>query len=184
MVRKEIKEAKMAKKEAFFQVSSVRALGAFVSMLWVVGIAGFIVYAGLIVVSALKSQPGMALGKRIVSGPALGLGAAGLLTLAVFLWIIFHLKKLLRTVERGTPFAKDNPRWIRRVAYGVFAWMPLQIISKILLMGLAEAVMPGNFIDLLLRDFLMPIFLGTAVLVIARVFETGVRLQQDQSLTI
>ncbi len=170
----------MAKKEAFLQVSSVRALSAFVGMLWIIGIAAFIMDAVLVLISLLKSS--LAEEKGMIYAGSLYL--ASLLTAGIFLWIIYHLRKIITTVEQGNPFEKENPSWIRRIAYGVFVWMPLQIFSKIMLKGLSEAVRADNFFDLLLRDFMMPVFLGTAILVIARVFETGVRLQQDQSLTI
>lgn len=170
----------MAKKEAFFQASSVRALSAFVSILWIVGIVAFIADAVLLLFSLLKSP--LAKEKGIIYAGSLYF--ASLLTVGVFLWIIYHLKKLVKTVEQGNAFEKENPGRIRRIAYGVFVWMPLQIYSKIMLKGFAEAVKTENFFDLLLRDFMLPLFLGTAVLVIARVFETGVRLQQDQTLTI
>jgi uncharacterized membrane protein len=170
----------MAKKETFLQASSVRALAAFVSILWIVGIAGLIMYAGLGLISFVKSLSGKEEGLFTTGG----LYLAGLLTACIFLWIIYNLKKLLKTVDQGNPFEKDNPGRIRRIAYGVYVLIPLQIFSKLIMIGFSEAAKTGNFVDLLLRDLMMPVFLGTAILVIARVFETGVRLQQDQSLTI
>ncbi len=44
---------------------------------------------------------------------------------------------LIKTVEQGNPFQKENPGRIRRIAYGVFVWMPLEIFSKTMLKGRA-----------------------------------------------
>lgn len=170
----------MTKKEALLQASSVRALSAFVSILWIVGIAAFFMNAVLVLISVLRSP--LSEGKGLLY--AAGIGLASLLTVGVFLWIIHHLRKLVRTVEQGHPFDNENPGSIRRIAYGVFLWVPLRIFSKIMLEGISEVTQGGAFIDLLVRDFMIPVFLGTVILVIAKVFETGVRLRQDQSLTI
>jgi len=109
---------------------------------------------------------------------------ASLLTAIIFLWIIYCLQKLVQTVEQNHPFDQANPGRIRRIAYGVFVWILLRVFSEIMMKGLSDVLKTENFFDLLLCDVLTPVFLGTAILVIAKVFETGVRLEQDQTLTV
>ncbi len=151
-------------------------------MLWIVGIAGFIMNVGAVLFALWKSPTPLMKEKGIVYAGSLYF--ARLLVGGVLLSIIYHLKKFIKTVKQGDPFEKRNPGWIRRIAYGVFAWMPLQILATFMVKGFSEAVEMENFINLLLRDFMWPLFLGTVILVIARAFETGVKMQQDQSLTI
>jgi hypothetical protein len=170
----------MAKTETFFQMSSVRTFSTFISILWIIGLAALFFDAVLIPFNLLKSP--LMKGKGIIYSGSIYL--ASLLTVVVFLWIIYYLRKLVQTVEQNHPFDKANPGRIRRIAYGVFVWMLLRIFSEIMMKGLSSVLKAENFFDLLLRDVLTLVFLGTAILVIAKVFEAGVRLEQDQTLTI
>jgi len=170
----------MAKKETFFRISSVRAFSTFISILWIIGLTTFFMDAVLIPFSLLKSP--MMKGKGIIYSGSIYL--ASLLTVVVFLWIIYCLRKLVQTVKQNHPFDQANPGRIRRIAYGVFVWMPLRIFSEIMMKGLSDVLKTENFFDFLLRNVLMLVFLGTAILVIAKVFEAGVRLEQDQTLTV
>jgi len=170
----------MAKKDTFFRMSSVRAFRAFISILWIIGLAALFFDAVLMLFSLLKS-PLMKEKGIIYSG---SIYLASLLTVVVFLWIIHYLRKLVQTVEQNHPFDQANPGRIRRIAYGVFVWMPLRIFSEVMLKGPSGVLKTENFFDLLRSDVLMLVFLGTAILVIAKVFEAGVRLEQDQTLTI
>lgn len=45
----------MANKETFFSVSSIRAFSAFISILWIVGLAALFFNAVLILISLIKS---------------------------------------------------------------------------------------------------------------------------------
>jgi hypothetical protein len=170
----------MAKKETFFSVSSVRAFSAFLSILWIIGLATLFLDAVLILFILLKfvrmNEKGI-----IYSG---SFYFASLLAVGVFLWIVYYLRKLVKTVEKNHPFDQANPGRIRRIAFGVFVWMPLRIFSKIMMKGFSDVLKTKNFFGLLVSDVFMLVFMGTAILVIAKLFEAGVRLEQDQTLTI
>jgi len=172
----------MAKKEGFLQAPSVRALSVSISILWIVSIAVFIVTTAFVFFTLLKSPSPLMKEKGVVYAGSLYL--ARVFADSVFLWIIYLLRKLIKTVEQGNPFEKRNPAWIRQIAYGIFSWIPLKVFSTIMSEGFSVAVKTDYVVRLLLRDFLMPLFIGMVILIIARVFETGVRMQLDQSLTI
>lgn len=174
----------MAKNESPLQASSIKALNAFVSIIWIFGIITLIAVGVMIPIMLLASPPS----KENWILFAGGLYLSSLILEGISLWIINHLKNLVETVEQGSPFDKKNPGRIRCIAYGVFAWVPVKIFYKLMHEGYFGSINNGNIMDLLWRplfnDFTTAIFIGIVILVIARVFEIGVRLQQDQSLTI
>jgi hypothetical protein len=118
-----------------------------------------------------------------------GQGYALLIPLALavgLLWVITQLRRFIGTVKRGTPFTPENPRTLRRIGYAVFAAGPVVgLLSYIYgsayqhLVDFPDAVVKVPFDA---HPFVM--FLGLVILVIAQVFDYGVKLQAEQDLTV
>jgi hypothetical protein len=172
----------MVRNEASVRGSSVRALSIFVNVLWIGGIILLILNTVHVLFMLLIFPSPLIKEKGIIYAGSFYFAA--LLYEAVFLWILYHLRKLLKTVEQGNPFEKRNPIWIRHIAYGFFFWIPLQVIEKVMRKGISYVFQTDYWVGILFFNLVMPLFIGMVIFVIARVFEAGVRMQQDQSLTI
>jgi Na+/melibiose symporter-like transporter len=172
----------MKEKGAGPQGSPVRALSIFVNVLWVGGIILLILNTGHVLFMLLMSPSPLVEEKGFFYAGSMYF--AVLLSEAVFLWIIYHLRKLLKTVEQGNPFERRNPVWIRHIAYGFLFWIPFQVIETIMSKGISYTFKTDYWVGVLFFKIMLPLFIGMVILVIARVFEAGVRMQQDQSLTI
>lgn len=174
----------------------VKFLAAVINVAWVLGIISFII---TLLVTPIGLVGGM-LGSGIFDlsaraifhqmfGPIwlMGVYSSSLLASGFFLWIVYHLRLLMRTIKAGDPFNPANPGRIRRIAYAVVAWAPLRLVSFVLKGNLIfhgpsftlSALMP---LSLLLAAEL--VFFGLGILVIAQIFERGLQLQQDQDLTV
>jgi len=164
------------------QGSPVRTLSIFVNVLWIGGIILLILNTGHVLFMLLMSPSPLVEEKGLIYAGSMYF--AVLLSEAVFLWIIYHLRKLLKTVEQGNPFEKRNPVWIRHIAHGFFFWIPFQVIETIMSKGISYTFKTDYWVGVLFFKIMLPLFIGMVILVIARVFEAGVRMQQDQSLTI
>ena len=103
---------------------------------------------------------------------------------AIFLWIVWHLRKLIQAIKAGNPFSPENPGRIRKIGYAILLWAPVDKLIFFLLFKLfgLHYLFLGSGIST--RPFLEMIFFGLVVLVIAEVFQRGVKLQQEQELTI
>ena len=108
------------------------------------------------------------------------------LFVAGFLWGLHHLRKFFRTVKDGHPFHPDNPRRIKFIGCLIAAWGPVSgIIMYIQGKIVAGKIsVPGIAQEIHLDIGPEYIFLGLVIIVIARILEIGVNLQQEQELTI
>ena len=92
----------------------------------------------------------------------------------------------MQAIKQGKIFIPENPSRIRRIAYAIFLWAPIEILFY----GVMFRGFPVNMAPLIpisgmpIRVFLELIFFGLAILVIAEVFQRGVKLQQEQDLTV
>jgi hypothetical protein len=106
------------------------------------------------------------------------------LTGPIYFFIAYGIFKLISLISRGEPFSPGSPRHIRRIGYAVLG---LAVINAIV-NAISEFTSPGvdvsGAIVRILYSGLSTVLLGFGFLVIARVLETGVRLQQDQNLTV
>ncbi len=106
----------------------------------------------------------------------------------LYLIVAFLLRKIVRSARDGNPFTFDNVRRVRLIGilimlYGpllslVYYFVSLSYLEYLRIPG-AEVSAGFNFgmtINMLL--------LGLLVLVLAQVFDTGVRLQTDNDLTV
>jgi hypothetical protein len=111
-------------------------------------------------------------------------GAAVMMGLA--LWMLAELAALCRSVRDGHPFAPRNAGRIRRLAFAVV----LAELSRAAIVYAAHAYVAAHFAAEHLRFAAWPRISGLEVvsalilLVLAEVFRTGTRLDEDQSLTV
>jgi len=178
----------------------VKSFGSLVNILWVLGIIGA-GFAAIVIPIGLSG--GFSKGEIFkfqarldfineIGGPFL-LGTIyliGLFTWTLFLWIVYHLRLLIHAVKEGKPFNRENPKRIRKIACAVLIWAPVETLffylkSQFIInttsypgvgMGLVSELLFGIFMEL--------VFIGLCVLVVAQISSMGVRLQQDQDLTI
>jgi hypothetical protein len=125
---------------------------------------------------AFKPFPGLAeetraLFDKVVAGP-------------LYFFIAYSLFKLIRLISRGEPFNPASPRHIRWIGFSVLGLAAIRAIAT----GIAEyaaheAVVQDSLIRILYGG-LSTLLLGFGFLVIAKVFEIGVSLKQDQDLTV
>ena len=170
----------MTNKKSGNQSSVIRAFSLLVNLFWIVAILGACLAAILTpfrLISMLKDKVPIIIASAYFHS---------LLVSAAYLWIIYFLRKLMLAVKENTPFDPMNPGRIRKMAYGVFALVPVDIFNKIWWM---EEFYPPtfatkDFVDILWGSLFKLTFLGLGILVIAKVFELGVVLKDEQKLTI
>jgi hypothetical protein len=106
------------------------------------------------------------------------------LTGLIYFFIAFCIFRLINLISRGDPYNPASPRIIRRIGCAVLS---LAVINAVV-MTLSEFTSPSVYVPevivRILYHSLSTLLLGFGFLVIARVIETGVRLQQDQNLTV
>jgi hypothetical protein len=108
-----------------------------------------------------------------------GLGAP------LYVFIAFCLFKLTNLIAHREPFNPSSPRYVRRIAYAVFSLFFVNaIISAINEFASPEVVISDAIIRFLFSGGLIALVLGFGFLVIAAVLDVGVKLQQEQNLTV
>lgn len=111
-------------------------------------------------------------------------GAAAMIALT--LWILAELAALCRSIRDGQPFAPRNAGRIRRLALALV----LGEVSRAAIVYTAHAYAAAHFAANHLRFTASPhidvpaIVSALILLVLAEVFRTGTRLDEDQSLTV
>ena len=101
----------------------------------------------------------------------------------IYFFIAYYIFKLIGLISRGETFSSASPRYIRRIGYAVFCLAANNAVVN----TIVDFNSAGFFSDkvvMVLYDGLGTLLLGFGLLVIARVLETAVRLQQDQDLTV
>jgi hypothetical protein len=176
----------------------VKALSLFVNIIWVLGIIGacaqlLLAPLGLLRIAQfhINTMPFNFMKGFFYFGfgglPSIMLASLiSLLIWVIFLWIVWHLRKLILAIKEGRPFHPENPGRIRKIAYAVLLWAPVEILFYgIMFRGLAVNLRPiSSFSGMPVRVFFELIFFGLAILVIAEVFQRGVQLQREQDLTV
>jgi TRAP-type C4-dicarboxylate transport system permease small subunit len=112
--------------------------------------------------------------------------AVGALMIATALWIVMQLLALFRELRAGHPFAPVNASRVRRIAWTVIAIEPMRAIVEYGSTSFVHAhfIAFGLSFPSRMNLNVGTIFIGLVILVIAEVFRTGARLDEDQSLTI
>jgi hypothetical protein len=101
----------------------------------------------------------------------------------VLVWILVHLQTLLTAVIRGQSFDGRNPKRIRRVGYGAFASALVGFLTDVYWSGWPKPNLI-DFKNIFAGEIGRMIIFGVGLLIIAKVFETGLALKRDQDLTI
>jgi hypothetical protein len=101
----------------------------------------------------------------------------------IYFFIAYYIFKLISLISRGETFISVSPRYIRRIGYAVFCLA----VNNAVVNAIVDFSRAGFFSDKvvsILYSGLGTLLLGFGFLVIAKVIEIGVRLQQDQNLTV
>jgi hypothetical protein len=107
-------------------------------------------------------------------------------SLGFVLWVLSQLRAVFRTLRAGTPFVPDNVTRIRRIGYALILGECARAVFifinnyQVLTHVSADVVRFTLWPDLSFRTILH----GVLILVLAEVFRVGVRLDEDQSLTV
>ena len=101
----------------------------------------------------------------------------------IFLFIAYCIFKLIGLISRGEPFNPASPRNIRRIGYAVLGLTATNAVVNAI-SAFTTLGFPSEKFVWILYSGLGTLLLGFGFLVIARVIEAGVRLQQDQNLTV
>jgi hypothetical protein len=115
-----------------------------------------------------------------------------LLCASVFLWTLHQLRGLMRTVRQGHPFDPLNSKRIRRIAYVIIASGPLYDLAQWFelaatfnrVVAVMKHTLPAASVGYHVRVSWEPVVIGLIILAIAHAFDAGVRLQNDQDLTV
>jgi hypothetical protein len=109
------------------------------------------------------------------------------LTGVLYLVIIYQLYRLIGLITRGDPFNQESPKRIRRIAYYTFGMAAINTVGEsvrhISLLGFSSPNFWLSMTSTLLRGAQTVLF-GVGILIIAFVLDVGVKLQQDQNLTV
>ena len=115
----------------------------------------------------------------------LNFGLAG----PVYFYICDCIFRLVGLITNGESFTPSFPRHVRRIAYAVFLLALINAVANALSSlgtgptAISWTILSGTALRVL-HGGLGALLLGFGFLVIARVIEVGVRLQQDQNLTV
>ena len=107
---------------------------------------------------------------------------------AIYFFIAYNIFNLISLISRGQPFSPASPRYIRRTGYAVLCLAAINAVVNAFSAFPLDYPPPVGFLSKavigMILDGLSTLLLGFGFLVIARVIEVGVRLQQDQNLTV
>ncbi|MGD1009189.1 MAG: DUF2975 domain-containing protein [Candidatus Aminicenantales bacterium] len=106
------------------------------------------------------------------------------LTGPIYFFIAYCVFKLIVLISRAEPFSSASPRYIRRIGYAVFGLAAINAVVTTIFELTSPGVLVSEVIVRVLYGGLGTLLLGFGFLVIAKVLEAGVALQQDQDLTV
>lgn len=109
-----------------------------------------------------------------------------LMLLVIYLWVVWILRRFLRSIRTGTPFIRENVRRLKSISWIVIFTGPLYGVFNYIY-GSAYAGrldIPGATVRINSDANLLMIVIGVVLLVISHVFDHGVSLTEDRELTI
>lgn len=113
--------------------------------------------------------------------------AIGMIYDSAWMIILFWvLRKLVRSLKHGRPFIPDNVRRIRALGLLIILDFPVTWFLNYLNNNqyIGKLDIPGAEISMNAVPEINTLLLGLLILVLAQVFDTGVRLQSDNDLTV
>lgn len=179
----------MAEKKNWKDIETVRIFKILLIAMSGIYAVGFIIYGVIEAPRQIKYLARLSDARQVVFNLSHWLG--GIFLGLIYFWILYHLYRLLIVITKGEPFHAATPGRMRRIAYGAFALVVVRGAVN-LAQGWASSAGSGPFMDMfknafisnLMGEGLRMILLGVGILIMAEVFEAGVRLKQDQDLTI
>ena len=159
--------------------SSIRLVRLIVSASWYLT---WVTIAIRLIMLAAGLVHGEEESESIVLGALAWSDAIPFVSSLITLWILYHLRCFFRLVAQGSPFAPEIPRRTRSIGYAIIAWSPLTALASIWLHYLDA--LPGPHLIVGGGWSAELIFIGLVILVLARVFEVGVGMQEEQNLTV
>jgi len=165
------------KKNKENQPSYIRAFSLLVNIFWIIAVVGLVLTVVLGGVLLIQSSGDSIQMKTVIS-------LSSFLNSLIFVMIIFYIRKIIRSIKAKSPFEAANVQRIKKIAWAVFVLIPVDILGKILIQGFDKIFSSTHFIDLVWGGFFKLLFIGLGILVIAKVFESGIELQKEKSLTI
>ncbi|HOJ58202.1 MAG TPA: DUF2975 domain-containing protein [Bacillota bacterium] len=180
-----------------------RVLGFLWYAFWVIGIllAGWQLFTGIFPEKSLTNLPPASLQ---IQTPGLDIKFEGVtaaivsqrflwLTLfstvvvfAVYLYVLYNLRRVFATLVAGNPFARENVSSIRRIGGAVITGAVVRSLVQTAfgLFFAQNVAIPGvDFTAKLTLDF-VTLFLGFVILVLAEIFRMGSELKEEQDLTV
>jgi hypothetical protein len=109
---------------------------------------------------------------------------AWFLTIGILVWLLVHVYQLISAISNNATFGSENPRRVRKIAYGALALGVVTLLSE----GLIYLMTPVSTLKMLVYNLMgLPMwafFFFFVLLVIARVFEEGLKMKENENLTI
>jgi len=106
----------------------------------------------------------------------------------IYFFIAYNIFNLIRLISRGEPFSPASPRYIRRTGYAVLCLAAINAVVNAFSAFPLPYPAPAGFLSRavigMILSGLSTLLLGFGFLVIAKVIEVGVQLQQEQNLTV
>lgn len=105
---------------------------------------------------------------------------------AGMVWIAHLLKRFLRTVREGKPFAPENPKTLKDIGILIAIGGPFYGISNYIYASIYKHFLDiPNAIMQPVKDMQMvAVFAGLIIIVIAQVYDQAVKMKHDADLTI
>ena len=158
--------------------SRVQAFSLMVDIIWIFAVVGLVLtlVLGFLIIARSWGDKSIMI--------QTGISFSGFFNSIIFVLIIFYLRKILRSIKAKSPFETANVQRIKKIAYAVFVLIPIDILGKILIQGFDAIFSSGYFIGLIWDGLFKLLLIGLGILVIAKVFKSGLELQQEKNLTI
>jgi hypothetical protein len=130
-------------------------------------------------------------GELTVNG-ALGTSAIATVVVSIlvlaglYLFIIWQLRRLLRTFVDGTPFAQTNVRRLRAIAASMLALVLVSAIFNAVIAYILGQQFHADGVQLVARSdmSLSTLFAALVLFILAEIFRLGARLEEERSLTV
>lgn len=110
--------------------------------------------------------------------------ALSLISIFIGSLIVFQLRQFLRSFRTAHPFIRANAKRLRSIAWLFLIGSVWQFVAKFILASRASADFPHLDFNLTLRLDPSPVLILMVILIIAEAFNLGVKLKEEQDLTV
>jgi hypothetical protein len=109
---------------------------------------------------------------------------AWFLTIGALVWLLVHTYRLIRSISKEESFKYGNPRRVRKIAYGALFLASVGLLDMVSYYLLVPAAQLKLLLYNLMGYPMWAAFFGLSLLIIARVFEEGLIMKENEKLTI